>query len=353
MDVDGTPKFKNSQTVTSVGLATTSTGLNIANTPITTTGNISVNLTAILQSVASLQSDGLLAKLGTTASAIAKGTEGQILAVQNNAFTFIDRLSSIAIAGSNGLSVSGSPITTTGTINIILSNILQSLALLGSDGIIVKNSSTISSVAISPVDGQIATSLGGSISWVTPAAGGNVTGAASTTVNALGIWGNTLGTQLKNSNITIDSSLNLDLGTKRIVSVGDPVNDSDVTTKLYVQNLVRDYLAGIIRSGTVYVGDVGGVPTGNMTVTDDIISATKTNSGGSASIILINYVDLGYTPLVFVQWTDASQTTLANDVWIPTPTNRTATQARIYLEETGTVGQNGTLLITLFKPGIN
>lgn len=353
MDVDGIPKFKNSQTVTSVGLATTSTGLNITNTPITSTGNISVNLTPILQSIADLQSNGLLEKLGTTTSVIAKGTEGQVLAVQNSAFTFIDRFSSIAITGSNGLSILGSPVTTTGTIDIILSNILQSLALLGTNGLIVKNSSTISSIAIPPVDGQIPTSLAGSISWITPAAGGNVTGAGTTTVNALGVWGNTVGTQLNNSNIIIDSSSNLDLGFKRIVSMADPVNDNDATTKLYVRNLIISTLGTYVRTGTVYVGDVAGSPTGDMAVSGDIISATKTNLTSSESLVTINYTNLGYIPIVLVQWSATNTTSVANDVWIPTPNSRTETQTKIYIEEVGSVIQNGTLLITLMKSGIN
>jgi hypothetical protein len=353
IDVDGQPKFKSPQTVTSVGIASTSSGLNITGSPITTSGTININLGAILQSLASLQNDGIVAKLGTAISTIAMGSNNQVLAVQNNAFAFIDRLSSVAVMGSNGLSITGSPITTSGTINITLSNILQSLALLGTNGLIIKNSSTISSVPVPTVNGQILSSSNGTPTWITPAVGGNVTGAGTTTVNALSVWGNTIGTQLNNSTITLDASSNLNMNSKRIVSVSDPVNDQDVTTKLFVQNLIVTILAQYIRTGTVYVGDVGGVPTGTVTVAGDITSASKTNPSSSSTTITINYANLGYTPLVFCQWFDTTSTSVANDIWVPTVQSRSTTQAKIYLEETGTVGQNGTLHIILIKLGIN
>jgi hypothetical protein len=143
------------------------------------------------------------------------------------------------------------------------------------------------------------------------------------------------------------------MNSKRIVSVSDPVNDQDVTTKLFVQNLIVTTLAQYIRTGTVYVGDIGGVPTGTVAVAGDITSASKTNPSSSSTTITINYANLGYTPLVMCQWVDTTSTSVANDIWVPTVQSRSLTQAKIYLEETGTVGQNGTLHIILIKLGIN
>lgn len=51
------------------------------------------------------------------------------------------------------------------------------------------------------------------------------------------------------------------------------------------------------RTGTIYVGEVGGLPTGEVKCTDDILTATKSNNPNN-STILYTYEDLGYTPFI-------------------------------------------------------
>jgi len=51
------------------------------------------------------------------------------------------------------------------------------------------------------------------------------------------------------------------------------------------------------RTGIIYVGEVGGLPTGEIKCTDDILTATKLNKTYNSTIVF-TYKDLGYTPCV-------------------------------------------------------
>lgn len=347
--VTGNPKFKDPQTVTSVGLSTTTDGLSILGSPITQNGTISVNLSSFLQSLHALSTNGIIAKTSTGSSIVPIGTDGQVLTVQGSSYGFVDRLSSVGISGSVGLAVSGSPITTTGTISIILSSLLQSLVLLGTNGLLLKTNSTISSIPVSPTDGQVLTASGGNATWVTPAGGGNVTGAASTTVNALAVWSNSVGTSILNSTIlTTGSTLNV--GTRTITGLVAPVNNSDAVDFLTFKNAI----ANIPRNGTIFVNDIGGSPTGALTCTGSILTATKNNPLGTDSSITFTYANLGYIPLITgIVWRDTrTGTGYINDIWVPVQsviaTNTTCT---IYLEKyNASYLTQGTLIITFQKP---
>jgi hypothetical protein len=345
----GNPKFKDPQTVTSVGLSTTTDGLSISGSPVTQNGTISVNLSSFLQSLHALASNGLIAKTTTGSATVPIGTEGQVLAVQSNNFAFVDRLSSVGVSGSVGLSVSGSPVTTTGTISIILSNLLQSLVLLGTNGLLIKTNSTVSSVPISSTDGQVLTASGGNATWVTPTGGGNVTGASSTTVNALALWGNSVGTSILNSTILVTGST-FNVGTRTITGLVAPANDSDAVDNLTFKNAI----ANIPRNGTIFVNDIGGSPTGALTCTGSILTATKTNPTGQESDITFTYANLGYIPLITgIVWRDTrTGTGFINDIWTPIQSVvATSTTCTIRLEKFNTtVSTAGTLIITFQKP---
>jgi hypothetical protein len=344
----GNPKFKDPQTVTSVDLSTTTDGLSISGSPITQNGTISVNLSSFLQSLHVLASNGLIAKTTTGSATIPIGTEGQVLAIQGSSYSFIDRLSSVGISGSVGLAISGSPVTTTGTISIILSSLLQSLVLLGTNGLLVKTNSTISSVPISSTDGQVLTASGGNATWVTPAGGGNVTGASSTTVNALAIWGNSVGTSILNSTILVTGST-FNVGTRTITGLVAPTNNADAVDYLTFKNAI----ANIPRNGTIYVNDIGGSPTGSLTVTGAILSAVKTNPTGQDSNITFTYADLGYVPVITgLVWKDTrTGTGTINDIWVPIQSSEaTNTTCTVRLEKYNTTYvTQGTLTVTFQK----
>jgi hypothetical protein len=330
-----------------------------------------------------------------------------------------------------------------------------------------------------PTTGQLlATTGGANPTWyyTNPTSGGNVTGNANTTTNALALWGNNVGTILNSTDITIDNNLDLKLNSHKIVSLADPTLAQDASTKNYVDtrnialtgaitgsgnlssgnitttltNIIPSQVTGFdtqvrtsrldqmsiptsslnlntqklinvldptsaqdastknyvdtrnialtgaitgsgnlssgnitttltnitssqisdffsavnvianntissnLRSGTVYAGDVGGNPIGNLTVTGAILTAFKTNISGTngQSAVNITYSDAGYAPLVIVQWFDATQSSVANDIYTLVYRTVSNTTAEIYLEETGSVPQNGYLHILLVAPSI-
>lgn len=299
----------------------------------------------------------------------------------------------------NGLSITGSPITVSGTININLSNQLQNLSSLGmgsanqvlatgaSNNFVWKSVGTVTSVGINTpinsgiiitntpiidlgninidlasnlkafntlgygLNGQVLTIDNGGYSWVTPLSGGNVTGSSATVVNGLALWNNTTGTSLGSTGFTLDVNGNLNLNSKRIVSAQDPVSAQDYITKNYIDTLISN----TFRTGNVAVGDIGGTSgTVNLTVSGGVLAATKRNGYYSTgdSFIDITYADKGYIPNIFVFVLNNMPSSSANDISVPVLQSSTNTTARIYLEESQSVIQSVTLNIMLIKPNL-
>lgn len=95
-----------------------------------------------------------------------------------------------------------------------------------------------------------------------------------------------------------------------------------------------------VVKGTIDVGDVGGTPTGSLTVTGDLTSATKTNAG-AASTIAVVYPNMGNPPIVSMMLESTSAAKDAsNDLEEPIILNITSTGLDIYLFETGSTGQD-------------
>lgn len=295
----------------------------------------------------------------------------------------------------NGLSISGSPITVSGTININLSNQLQNLSSLGmgsldqvlavgsGNNFVWKSVGTVTSIGINTpinsgiivtntpitnsgninidlasnlknfnilgygLNGQVLTITNGAYSWITPTTG-NVTGSSSTTVNAIALWNNTTGTNLGSSNFTLDVNGNINLNSKRIVSAQDPVSAQDYATKNYIDALI----SSTFRTGTVVVGDIGGGSTGALTVSGGILSATKTNPAGGDSSIVITYTNKGYIPNIFITVLNEIAGSSVNDIAVPVLQANSSTTATIYLEETSSATQVITLRILLIKPNL-
>jgi hypothetical protein len=335
-----------------------------------------------------------------------------------------------------------------------------------------------------PSSGQLlATTGGANPTWyyTNPTSGGNVTGNANTTTNAIALWGNNVGTILNSTDITIDANSNLNLNSHKIVSLADPNFAQDASTKNYVDttinsktialtgavtgstNLVTgsiattltniipsqvigfdaevrasrldqmsiptsslnlnsqklinvldplsgqdaatknyidtrnitltgsisgtgslatgniattianitssqisDFFSAVnvisnntlssnIRTGTIFVGDVAGLPTGNLTVTGAILTAVKTNVptvSPTGSSITITFANLGYAPILMLQWFDGTQSSVANDIFTTVYRSITNTTAEIYLEESSGSTQSGSLHIAILAPSI-
>lgn len=129
--------------VTSIGVA--SSTLVITNTPIISTGNINVNL-PVISSVAGVY----------TSPTITVDPYGRITSATSSASA--GTVTSIAVTGGDGIQVTGGPITTTGTINVINTGVTRlsagtGISVSGSNGNVTVSATTtggtVTSVSVS------------------------------------------------------------------------------------------------------------------------------------------------------------------------------------------------------------
>lgn len=308
--------------VTSVGVSTSTNGLSITGSPITTIGTININLSNQLQNLSSLGMGSLNQVLATGAS-------------NNFVWKSVGTVTSVGLTTpiNSGITITNTPIIDSGDINIDLASNLKAFNTLGYG-----------------LNGQVLTIANGAYSWVTPLSGGNVTGSSATVVNGLALWNNTTGTSLGSTGFTLDVNGNLNLNSKRIVSAQDPVSAQDLSTKNYIDTLISN----TFRTGTVVVGDIGGTSgTVSLTVSGGIQSATKRNGYyANDSFIDITYADKGYTPNIFVFILNNMSSSNANDIAVPVIQTSTNTTARIFLEETQSATQSVILNVLLIKPNL-
>jgi Chaperone of endosialidase len=104
-----------------------------------------------------------------------------------------------------------------------------------------------------------------------------------------------------------------------------------------------------VRSGTATVGDIG---TSVACASSGAVSSCSNALVSSGNRYTINYADLGYTPIVLLQYRDTLNTnSVANDMFMPpivgTPTS---TSAQFFLEENGANTQNATVYVQLINP---
>lgn len=173
-------------TLSSVGIAG-STGLAVAGSPLTTNGTITLTLSSELQGLSGLSSTGFVQRTGAGTYTAANLTAAQVgavlLAGTGIGITIASNLvsvtntgvTSVAIAGSTGLAVSGSPVTTTGTITLTLGAELQGLSTMSTTGI-------VSRTAVGTYANRTLTVSGSDISISNPdGVSGNPTLSLSTT----------------------------------------------------------------------------------------------------------------------------------------------------------------------------
>lgn len=196
--------------VTSIGLTSASTGLSITNTPIIDSGNINVELAARLENISNLSSLGIVVKDDIdTFSTTPIGSNGQFLGINGSGqleWQNTGTVTSVGMTTSSGLSITGSPIIASGTLNLTLDTTLQNFNNLATNGLVIKSGSSYTTSTLPPLSGQILQSTGAGVQWVTPQSGGNVSGTGSSTNNALAVWDNTTGTSIKNSGLTLSGN---------------------------------------------------------------------------------------------------------------------------------------------------
>ena len=249
---------------------------------------------------------GVLTVVGTGAVVLAGGTTAQRPTGVSGAIRFNSDVSdlefyngsawvqqtggtvtSVAATGSTGLTVGGSPITSSGTLTFTLASILSSLSSLATSGLTVNNAGVISAVTIAGTAGNIVVTNGSGVAGAptinlatagTPLAGffgqittdtfGRVTSSgAATSANittALGF------TPVNKAGDTMGGILNM--GGFTIQNLGTPVNGTDAANKNYIDNAV----AGLSWKQEV--------------------AAATTVAGGNLSLTGLGAVD-GYTPV--------------------------------------------------------
>lgn len=178
-----------SGSVTEIG-----TGTGLTGGPITTSGTISIANT------------GVVAGEYTSVSNIVINAQGQITSVENGTGATV---TSVGISGSTGLTVSGSPITTSGVIELTLSNDLQGISSIEGTGIVVRQTTggVYQTRIISPGSGNIVVSNGDGVDGnpiINIAS--NLFGINSILVGNLSLAANTISSTNSNGNIVLDAN---------------------------------------------------------------------------------------------------------------------------------------------------
>ena len=131
---------------------------------------------------------------------------------------------------------------------------------------------------------------------------------------------------------------------KELIRIQSDWNQNDSQEPDYIQN--KPAVMNSLMKGECVFGDIAGAPTGALTVSGDLISATKATPTGNASTVVFVFPDVGssdYT--VSLNWLRQSQTADMKGWMID---NQTATSLTIRVEEEGNNVQDFNLRVHLF-----
>ena len=239
-----------SGTVTSVGVA--SSTLTVSNSPIVSSGNITLNLTSISPTLA-----------GTyTYPTVTVDQFGRVTTIANA--TSVGTVTSVGIAPGAGISVTNSPITASGDITVINTGVTRVSA---GSGIQVSSGNGNVTISTTPVAAVTSVSLASSSLTVT---GSPITGSGTITVelpSAITIAGNvTAGNILSNGRMILNGSEDL----------ADAAAANLLVTASYFTTVAAE-------TATLAAGTIGQIKTFMMVGDGGDMVITVTNSGWGGS----------------------------------------------------------------------
>lgn len=298
----GTFTWSNLARVTSVGLTTNTNALTITGTPITDNGNINLDLSNSLQNLSNLSGLGFIKQTGvdTFANFAPSTIDGQVLITANGDFSWanFNRVTSIGLTTtSTGLSITNTPITDNGNINVDLSARLENVSNLSSLGLVVKDGSeTFTTTPIGNQDEFLGVNANGDLIWSTVG-----------TVTSVGITGGA-GITVGNSPITTNGNITLTLS-NNLVSLTN-LADSGI---LYKTASIFSALAIPATNGQIIQSNNGSIewitPASGGNVNGSGVSAlnslpkitnTTTTAMSSSNILVENNTDLNIPGLIKV-----------------------------------------------------
>lgn len=205
----GTFAWQDLSRVTSIGLTTNTNALAITGSPVTDTGDINIDVSSSLQNLSNLAGTGLIKQTGadTFTNFAPSVTDGQVLVTTGGDFSWTDfnRVTSIGlISSSTGLSITNTPITDSGNINVDLSSRLENINNLSSLGIVVKDDiDTFSTTPIGSAGQFLGVNGLGGLEWQNT---GTVTSVAMSVSSGLSVTGSPI-TSNGILGLTLDANL--------------------------------------------------------------------------------------------------------------------------------------------------
>lgn len=196
--------------IKSLNILSDTSGLNIINNTLIPNELVfKINLSNKLQNFSTLTTTGLVNKTGldTFTTFAPSNTDGQVLVTSAGTFAWsnLSRVTSIGLTtNTNALSITGTPVSDSGNINVDVSNKLQNLSNLSGLGFITKTGTdTFTTFSPSNIDGQVLITTGGNFNW-----------ANFNRVTSIGLTTTSTGITISNTPITSSGNIDINLSSK-------------------------------------------------------------------------------------------------------------------------------------------
>jgi hypothetical protein len=309
----GTFAWQDLSRVTSIGLTTNTNALAITGSPVTDTGDINIDISTSLQNFSNLNTAGLLEQTGVdTYNVLPLGSNNQVLVINNDSlsWTNFNRVTSIGItSNTDALSITGTPITDNGDINVDVSSSLQNLSNISGTGFIKQTGAdTFTNFAAPVTDNQVIVSSGGDFGWTD-----------FNRVTSIGLTSASTGLSITNTPITDNGNINVDLSARlenisNLSSLGIVVKDDIDTFSTTPIGSMGQFL-GVNGSGQLEWQNTGTVTSIAMTTSSGLsVTGTPITNNGTLGLTLDaplqNFNNLATDGLVIKSGTSYSTSTI-------------------------------------------